>query len=77
MEPSKKRDEPIINKWMYFSIIWCGIYSAILSIFFLKSNFINSTFVSTATKVQMYFRRNSGAKFKPVNVFNIDEQNKS
>ena len=42
MEPSKKRDEPIINKWMYSGIIWCGIYSAILSIFFLKSNFINN-----------------------------------
>ena len=41
-EPSKKRDEPIINKGMYSSIIWCGVYSALLSIFFLKSNFISN-----------------------------------
>jgi len=39
-EESKKRDEPIINKWMYSSIIWCGAYSALLSIVFLNSDFI-------------------------------------
>lgn len=41
-EPSKKRDEPIINKHMYIEILWCGIYSAIVSIIFLKSNFIQN-----------------------------------
>jgi hypothetical protein len=43
----------------------------------LESNFTTSTFVSTATKVQMYYRRESGAKFRPVNVFIITKQNKS
>lgn len=41
-EPPKKKDEPIINKYMYSQIIFTGIYSALLCIFFLKSPFIKS-----------------------------------
>ncbi len=41
-ETSKKKNEPIINKYMYGQIIWCGFYSALLSIYFLKSNFIQN-----------------------------------
>lgn len=35
-----KREEMIINKYMFSQIIVLGLYSAILSIFFLKSNWI-------------------------------------
>ena len=43
-EVPKKRDEPIINKYMFNEIIITGIFSTILCIFFLKSNWINSMF---------------------------------
>ena len=35
-EPPKKKDTPIMNKYMYSEIIWTGIYSALLCILFLK-----------------------------------------
>ncbi len=35
-EPPKKRDEPIMNHYMYSQVIFTGIYSAILCILFLK-----------------------------------------
>ena len=35
-EPPKKKDTPIMNKYMYSEIIWTGIYSALLCIIFLK-----------------------------------------
>lgn len=35
-EPPKKKDTPIMNKYMYSEIIWTGIYCAILCILFLK-----------------------------------------
>lgn len=40
LEPSKPKNEPIINKYMYFQILWCGLYSALICIFFLKNSFI-------------------------------------
>lgn len=43
-EPPKERDEEIINKYMLNEIIITGMYSAVLCIFFLKSNFISSLF---------------------------------
>lgn len=43
-ELPKKRDEPIINKYMFNEIIITGLFSTILCIFFLKSNWINSMF---------------------------------
>ena len=39
-EPPKEKQEPIINKYMYSQIIFTGLYSAILCIFFLKSPLI-------------------------------------
>ncbi len=39
-EPPKKRDEKIINKYMTNQIIFNGIYSSLLCIWFLKSKFI-------------------------------------
>ena len=41
-EPPKKKNEPIINKYMYSQIIWNSLYSASLCIFFLKSPWIKS-----------------------------------
>lgn len=39
-EPPKRKDEPILNKYMYSEIIFTGLYSALLCIFFLKSPWI-------------------------------------
>lgn len=39
-EPPKKRDEKIINKYMTNQIVFNGIYSSLLCIWFLKSKFI-------------------------------------
>ena len=36
-EPPKDKKEPIMNKYMYGEIIFTGMYSALLCIFFLKS----------------------------------------
>lgn len=35
-EPPKRRDEPIMNHYMYSQIIFTGVYSALLCILFLK-----------------------------------------
>lgn len=43
-EPPKKKDENIINKYMFNQIGVTGIFSACLCIFFLKSNLTNSIF---------------------------------
>ena len=43
-EPPKRRDEPIINKYMYSEIIITGLYSFLLCIFFLKSKIILSIY---------------------------------
>lgn len=40
MEPPKRKNEPIINKYMYSEIIITGIYSFLLCLFFLKSKTI-------------------------------------
>ena len=41
--PSKK-DEPILNKYMYSSILVTGVYTAILLILFLKLPFLKTIF---------------------------------
>ncbi len=38
----KKKEEPILNKYMYSQIVWTGLYSALLCIFFLKSPWIRT-----------------------------------
>lgn len=43
-ESPKKRDEAIINKYMFHEIMVTGLYSTILCIFFLKSNFVRGMF---------------------------------
>ena len=44
MEPPKKKDEPIINKYMYSEILITGLYSFLLCLFFLKSKIIFSIY---------------------------------
>lgn len=43
-ELPKKKDEPILNKYMIHEILFTGAYSSILCIFFLKSSFIHQFF---------------------------------
>ena len=43
-ESPKKRDEKIINKYMLNQIIFNGIYSTLICIWFLKSNFIKEIY---------------------------------
>lgn len=43
-EPPKKRDEKIINKYMTNQIIFNGIYSSLLCVWFLKSKFIHKVY---------------------------------
>ena len=44
IEPPKKREEAIINKYMLNEILVTGTLSTILCIIFLKSNFINQIY---------------------------------
>ena len=43
-EPPKKRNEPIINKYMFHEIFFTGLYSTLLCILFLKLPFISNLF---------------------------------
>ena len=43
-EPPKKRNEEIINRYMFDSILITGLYSSILCIFFLKSDWFKGLF---------------------------------
>lgn len=48
-ELPKKRDEEIINSYMFNEIIVTGIFSSFLCIFFLKSNYLRSFFRYSVT----------------------------
>ena len=43
-EKPKRRDENIINKYMFHSIVVTGLFSIILFLFFLKSDFVSGIF---------------------------------
>ncbi len=43
-EPPKRRDEPIMNKYMKNQILCIGLYFSMICIIFLKSPFINNLF---------------------------------
>ena len=68
MEPSKKRDEPIINRCMYGSILWCGVYAAFLSVLFLRSDFISKLITYDVTN--KYFLTAFFALFIFMGIFN-------
>ena len=54
-EPPKKKDEAIINSYMLNEIVITGIYSSILCIIFLKSDFIRSFFRSGDYMMTAFF----------------------
>ena len=43
-ESPKKKDEPIMNKYMRNSIIFSGLYSSLICFLFLKSSFIHNLY---------------------------------
>lgn len=53
-EYPKKKTEPIINKYMINQIIFTGLYSCLICILFLKSNFISSLFRSDSNNTYLY-----------------------
>lgn len=48
-EPPKKRNESIINRYMFNEIIITGLYSSIICIFFLKSELIKNLYRTSIT----------------------------
>lgn len=42
LEKPKDKNEPIMNKYMYSEIVFTGLYSALLCLFFLKSSWIRT-----------------------------------
>ncbi len=54
-ETPKKRNEPIINKYMFHEIFFTGIYSIIVCILFLKSPFINNLYLNNEQHILTAF----------------------
>ena len=54
-EKPKKRDEPILNKYMKDEIIFTGIYSALLCVLFLKLPLFNHIFDSNEYLLTAFF----------------------
>ncbi len=52
-ELPKKKDESIINKYMLGSILFTGLYSCLLCIFFLKSNFIANLYRNDVNNIYL------------------------
>ena len=48
-EKPKPKDEKIMNSYMYSEIIFTGIYSTLLCVFFLKSNWIETIYRTNGT----------------------------
>ncbi len=64
-ELPKKKNEPIINKFMYFEIIVVGIYSSLLCIYYLSSKLIKSIF-----RNNIYYMTGFFALFIFMGIFN-------
>lgn len=67
-EPPKKKEEPIINKYMYGEILFTGIYSSILCLIFLTSSTIRSFYRYDPT--DKYFMTAFFALFIFMGIFN-------
>lgn len=67
-EPPKKKEEPIINKYMYGEILFTGIYSSILCLIFLTSSTIRSFYRYDPTN--KYFMTAFFALFIFMGIFN-------
>lgn len=55
MEKPKKKNEPILNKYMYLQIIVMGIYSSCLCFVFLKTPLISSLYRNQQTLMAAFF----------------------
>lgn len=67
-EVPKKRNEKIINKYMYAEIILTGVYSSLVCIFYLSNNFIKDFFRSDSNDI--YFMTGFFALFIFMGIFN-------
>jgi len=67
-EPPKKKEEPIINKYMYGEILFTGIYSSILCLIFLTSSTVRSFYRYDPT--DKYFMTAFFALFIFMGIFN-------
>lgn len=54
-ECPKKKNEPIMNKYMYSQILWTGLLSSFLCFFFLKSSWVKSFYKSDAALLSAFF----------------------
>ena len=54
-EPPKKKEEPIINKYMFSEIFFTGTYSFLLCLFFLKSKYVFSIYRNNYTYLMSAF----------------------
>ena len=67
-EIPKKRNETIINKYMYAEIILTGVYSSLVCLFYLSSSFIKSLFRVDTNNI--YFMTGFFALFIFMGIFN-------
>ena len=67
-ESPKKRDEKIINKYMYGQILFMSIYSSVLLIMFLSSNYIKGLFRFNIDNI--YYMTGFFAMFIFMGIFN-------
>ena len=67
-EKPKKRNESIMNKFMYTEVLFTGLYSSFLSIFFLISKYIKSLF--RIDKNNIYLMTGFFALFIFMGIFN-------
>ncbi len=54
-EKPKKKNESIMNRYMYSEILWTGILSSLLCFFFLKSSFVASFFQNQNSLLSAFF----------------------
>ncbi len=54
-EKPKAKDEPIMNNYMYYQILWTGILSSLLCFFFLKSKLISNVYSSQEALLSAFF----------------------
>ena len=67
-EKPKKKNQNIINKYMYTEIISTGLYSSIISIYFLSSKYVNNIF--RYNKDNIYLMTGFFALFIFMGIFN-------
>lgn len=54
-EKPKKKNEPIMNGYMYSQILWTGLLTSLLCFFFLKSPWVNSLYSTEKELLSAFF----------------------